>query len=98
MTQVYPLLRTGRIAKCELHREFELYPPLEYCGAKLPGAVFKPDFVLHYDTGTVEVVEIKSKFTRRQSRDYTLRRRLFIDRHCRPNGWLWREIITDKEE
>ncbi|MEG0944382.1 MAG: DUF1064 domain-containing protein [Angelakisella sp.] len=98
MGNVYPLLRSGRLTSCELHREFTLYPETEYCNQKLPDAVFKPDFILHYLDGVTEVIEIKSKFTRKKSRDYTLRRRLFIELYARPNGWLWREIITDKED
>lgn len=89
LAEVLPGLRNGTIAKCELHRQLELYPAAEFCGKKFPAAVFKPDFVLHYRSGTVEVVEIKSKFTKKKSRDYTLRRRLFIERYARPNGWLW---------
>ena len=94
---VMPMLHNGQLAKCELHREFELYPETVFDGTKFPRAVFKPDFVLHYSTGSVEVVEIKSKFTKKKSRDYTLRRRLFIELYARPAGWHWREIITDKE-
>lgn len=94
---VLPLLCCGRLERCELHEEYELYPESTYCGFKLPRAVFSPDFVLLYQNGTVEVIEIKSKFTKKQSRDYTLRRRLFIDKYCRPRGWLWREVVTDKE-
>ena len=96
LAEVLPGLHNGTIAKCELHREFELYPAAEFCGKKFPAAVFKPDFVLHYRSGSVEVVEIKSKFTKKKSRDYTLRRRLFIERYALPNGWLWREIVTDE--
>lgn len=94
---VLPLLCCGRLERCELHQEYELYPESTYCGMKLPRAVFTPDFVLLYQNGTVEVIEIKCKFTKKKSRDYTLRRRLFIDKYCRPRGWLWREIVTDKE-
>lgn len=96
-TVVLPLLCCGRLERCELHQEYELYPESTYCGFKLPRAVFTPDFVLLYQNGTVEVIEIKSTFTKKQSRDYTLRRRLFIDKYCRTRGWLWREIVTDKE-
>ncbi len=50
--------------------------------------------MLKYADGTVEVVEIKSKFTRRQQRDYIYRRRLFIDLIAEPKGWKFTEIIT----
>ena len=94
---VMPMLHNGQLIKCDLHREFELYPETIFDGTKFPRAVFKPDFVLQYSTGSVEVVEIKSKFTKRKSRDYTLRRRLFIELYARPAGWHWREIVTDME-
>ena len=50
--------------------------------------------MLEYADGTVEVVEIKSKFTRRAQRDYIYRRRLFIDLIAEPRGYVFREIIT----
>ena len=42
----------------------------------------------------MEVVEIKSKFTRRAQRDYIYRRRLFIDLIAEPKGYKFTEIIT----
>ena len=51
--------------------------------------------MIEYTDGTVEVVEIKSKFTRRAQRDYIYRRRLFIDLIAEPKGWRFREIMTD---
>ena len=45
-------------------------------------------------TSAVEVVEIKSKFTRRAQRDYIYRRRLFIDLIAEPKGYKFTEIIT----
>lgn len=50
--------------------------------------------MLEYADGTVEVVEIKSKFTRRAQRDYIYRRRLFVDLIAEPRGYVFREIIT----
>lgn len=61
---------------------------------KLPAAHFTPDFLLEYADGSVEAVEIKSRFTRRQQRDYIHRRRLFIDLIAEPKGWKFTEIIT----
>ena len=51
--------------------------------------------MIEYADGTVEVVEIKSKFTRRAQRDYIYRRRLFVDLIAEPKGWRFREIVTD---
>ncbi len=47
-----------------------------------------------YADGTVEVVEVKSKFTRRQQRDYIHRRRMFIDLVAEPQHWRFIEHIT----
>ena len=88
---ILPVL--GSIKKCEMHRRFELLPKSEYCGLKLPAAHYTPDFVVEYADGTTEVVEVKSKFTRKMQRDFIYRRRLFIDLICRPNGWRYVEVI-----
>ena len=82
-----------KIKNVEAHKRFELLPKSEYCGLKLPAAHYTPDFVVEYIDGTVEVVEVKSKFTRKMQRDYIYRRRLFIDLICRPNGWRFVEVI-----
>ena len=39
---------------------FDLLPEKAYCGLKLPKARYKPDFVLTYADGTVEIVVLKS--------------------------------------
>ena len=61
---------------------------------------YTADFRLTYADGTVEIVEIKSKFVRRMQRDYPVRRRVFLELIARPAGWKFTEIITaeDKEE
>ena len=61
---------------------------------KLPAVHYTPDFVLTYADGTVEAVEVKSKFVRRQQRDYIHRRRMFIDIVAEPRGWHFIEHIT----
>ena len=58
-------------------------------------AEFTPDFVLTHAGGEIEVVEIKSKAIRRLQGSYVYRRRLFIDKFARPQGWTFREIITE---
>ena len=70
-------------------RGFEAAPGSVYCGLRLV-----------YADGTVEIVEIKSKFVRRMQRDYALRRRVFLEQVARPAGWKFTEIITadSKEE
>ena len=65
------------------------------CGSK--EQTVTPDFVLTYADGTVEIVEVKSKFTRRMQRDYIYRRRLFIDLVAEPRGWKFVEWFADKE-
>ena len=46
------------------------------------------------DIERVDIVEIKSKFTRKMQRDYIYRRRLFIDLIAKPKGWGFVEIIN----
>lgn len=55
---------------------------------------------MKYADGTVEIVEVKSKFVRRMQRDYPVRRRVFLELIARPAGWKFTEIITadSKEE
>lgn len=98
MTQVLPLVRSGKIVDAQAHKAFDLLPAAEYCGIKLPAARYTPDYLLTYSDGSVEAVEIKCKFTRKSQRDYIYRRRLFIEKYCRPNGWRFREIITDESK
>lgn len=92
--KILPLVQTGKIEKVALHATFSLLPEKVYGSIKLPKAEYTPDFVIQYADGTVEAVEVKSKFTRRQQRDYIYRRRLFIDLIAEPRGWRFTEIIT----
>ncbi len=94
MGEVLPRLRSGEIVSCEEHPEFKLYDAAEFCGLKLGAIRYTADFKLTYKDGAVEIVEIKSKFVRRMQRDYPVRRRAFIEKYARPNGWKFREIIT----
>lgn len=93
---ITPGLRSGEIVSCEEHPEFKLYDAAEFCGLKLGTIRYTADFKLTYKNGTVEVIEIKSKFVRKMQRDYPVRRRAFIEQYARPNGWIFKEIITDK--
>ena len=94
MRVIVPGIQSGKILKATTHVAFPLLPAKEYGNVKLPAARYTADYVLKYADGTVEVVEIKSKFTRRQQRDYIYRRRLFIDLIAEPKGWKFTEIIT----
>lgn len=94
MGTVLPKVQSGEVVKVELHRRFTMLPEKEYGNVKLPAAHYTPDFVLTYADGTVEVVEVKSKFTRRQQRDYIHRRRMFIDLVAEPQHWRFIEHIT----
>nr|UWD68679.1 MAG: Protein of unknown function (DUF1064) [Bacteriophage sp.] len=91
---VLPGIQSGRIIKATPHVAFPLLPAKDFCAVHLPAARYTADYVLEYADGTVEVVEIKSKFTRRAQRDYIYRRRLFIDLIAEPRGYVFREIIT----
>ena len=94
---ILPKVACGMVVKVQEQIVFELLPEKAYCGLKLPKARYKPDFVLTYADGTVEIVEVKSKFTRRMQRDYNYRRRLFIDLVAEPRGWKFTEWYADKE-
>lgn len=95
---ILPKVACGLVVKVQEQIVFELLPEKAYCGLKLPKARYKPDFVLTYVDGTVEIVEVKSKFTRRMQRDYIYRRRLFIDLVAEPRGWKFTEWYADKED
>ena len=95
MTDILPKILSGQVIDVELHKSFELLPKSEYCGLKLPSARYTPDFLITYRNGTIEAIETKSKAIRKLQRDYIYRRRLFIEKYCRPNGWAFREIIVD---
>lgn len=95
---ILPKVACGLVVKVQEQIVFELLPEKAYCGLKLPKARYKPDFVLTYADGTVEIVEVKSKFTRRMQRDYIYRRRLFIDLVAEPRGWKFTEWYADKED
>lgn len=91
---IFPALQSGRLVKAAPHVSFALLPAKEYGGVKLPAARYTADYMLEHSTGEVEIVEIKSKFTRRMQRDYIYRRRLFIDLIAEPRGWKFTEVIT----
>lgn len=91
---VLPKLATGEIKACEQHPRFVLFPAGEYGGLTLGAIQYTADFRLDYADGTVEIVEVKSKFVRKMQRDYPVRRRIFIEQIARPAGWRFREIIT----
>lgn len=96
--EVLPGLRSGKIASCEEHPVFALFGSGEFCEIKLGTIRYTADFKITYSDGTVEIIEIKSRFVRRMQRDYPVRRRIFIEKYARPNGWKFREVITDKDE
>ena len=95
---ILPKVACGLVVKVQEQIVFELLPEKAYCGRKRPKARYKPDFVLTYADGTVEIVEVKSRFTRRMQRDYIYRRRLFIDLVAEPRGWKFTEWYADKED
>lgn len=93
--ELWPKIMAGLVAQVELHKQFLLYPADTYCGLRLPAAHYTPDFLVTYTNGTVEVVEVKSAAVRKLQRDYIYRRRLFIERYARPNGWKFTEYIQE---
>lgn len=91
---ILPGIQSGKIVSAEPHPKWTLLQEEEYCAVKLPAAHYTADYKLTYADGRVDVVEIKSKFTRKAQRDYIYRRRLFIDLIAKPQGWGFVEIIT----
>lgn len=91
---ILPGIQSGEIVSAEPHPKWTLLQEEEYCAVKLPAAHYTADYKLTYEDGRVDVVEIKSKFTRKAQRDYIYRRRLFIDLIAKPKGWGFIEIIT----
>lgn len=91
---ILPGIQAGLITRATPQVRFDLLPAKEFCGMRLPAAHYTCDYMIEYADGTVEVVEIKCKFTRRAQRDYIYRRRLFVDLIAEPHGWKFREIIT----
>lgn len=92
---LWPKIMAGLVVSVELHKRFTLYPADTYCGLRLPAAHYTPDFFITYQNGTVEAVEVKSAAVRKLQRDYIYRRRLFIERYARPNGWKFTEYIKE---
>lgn len=92
--EIVPGIQAGLITRATPQVRFDLLPAKEFCGMRLPAAHYTCDYMIEYANGTVEVVEIKCKFTRRAQRDYIYRRRLFVDLIAEPRGWKFREIIT----
>lgn len=94
--ELWPKIMAGLVAQVELHRQFLLYPADTYCGLRLPAAHYTPDFLVTYANGTVEAVEVKHAKIRKLQRDYIYRRRLFIEKYARPNGWKFTEYIESE--
>jgi len=93
---IYPLILTGEIIKVETHRKFEILSEMTISGITLKAKRYTPDFILYYSGGTVKVVEIKGKIVKKLQRDYQLRKHLFLEKHCGPNGWLFEEVSSEK--
>ena len=90
---IWPKELAGTVANVERHKKFELLPKSDYCGLRLPAAHYTPDFIVEYTNGTVEVVEVKHEAIRALQGSYVYRRRLFIEKYARPNGWIFTEYI-----
>lgn len=94
ISTIAPKVARGEITEWEAHPAFPLFPAGQYGALKLRPVRYTPDFRLVYADGTVEIVEVKSKFVRRMQRDYAVRRRVFLEQVARPAGWKFTEIIT----
>lgn len=94
MWTILPGIRPAKIVSQSRSPRWTLLPEEEYCCIKLPAARYTADYKITYADGRVDIVEIKSKFTRKMQRDYIYRRRLFIDLIAKPKGWGFVEIIN----
>lgn len=94
--ELWPKIMAGLVERVELHKQFLLYPADTYCGLRLPAAHYTPDFYITYANGVVEAVEVKHAKIRKLQRDYIYRRRLFIEKYAKPNGWKFTEYIESE--
>lgn len=92
---VLPALKSGEIKSCDVHRTFVVIPKVVFAGKTYRERKFTPDFFLEYPDGKVKIVEVKSGYVRRAQRDYPLRRQLFLQNFCVPNGWEYEEVDSD---
>lgn len=91
---IIPRIQQGEILKCEAHRSFVILDAIPQYN--LSQKVYTPDFVLHGVDGKVTVVEMKGKKIKQLQRDYGLRKQLFIEKYCVPNGWIFREECSEQ--
>ena len=71
------LQRAGEVADIELQPKFELLPRFKKYGRTFSAITYKPDFLVRYTDGREELIDVKGK----QSRDFSLRRKLFDSRY-----------------
>lgn len=93
---VLPLLQTGEITNCTLHKTFEIIEAVHHNGKIYKNREYTPDFILTFADSRVRVIEIKGRAIKKLQRDYPLRRQLFIIKFCIPNGWLFEEVADDE--
>lgn len=93
---VLPLMQSGEIIDCTLHKTFEVIEAVHHNGKVYKNREYTPDFMLTLADSRVRVVEIKGRAIKKLQRDYPLRRQLFIIKYCVPNGWLFEEVADDE--
>lgn len=86
---VKPKLNSGEFVSCDIHKKFVILNaiPEYHFGER----VYTPDFFITKSDGTILVVEMKGKVIKKLQRDYPLRKHLFIEKFCIPNGWIFKE-------
>lgn len=90
---LFPLILIKEIESVELHKTFTLIEAIpEY---KIKEIVYTPDFIIHYPSGSVKVIEIKGSKIKKLQRDYHIRKSLFIRDYVIPNGWTFEEIKAE---
>ena len=93
---ISPGEKNGTIHSLELHKTFEIVPALENNSRKYRAIRYSPDFSIEYGDGRIEIVEVKGRKIKKLRPDYPIRRQLFIQNHCNPNGWIVTEVFDDE--
>lgn len=90
---IKPKLMSGEFLSCEIHKKFIILNAIpEY---HFGNREYTPDFYITRADNSILVVEMKGKVIKKLQRDYPLRKHLFVEKFCIPNGW---EFIEENSE
>lgn len=92
---IQPLVAAGKVIRCQEHPAFELLPAVNAGGTRYRERRYTLDFLLTWESGKVQAIEVKGKAVKKLQRDYPLRRQLFLLRYAVPQGWAFLEIPAE---